>query len=299
MSAVGTMNLLLYTGSQRGKQKTTCPALKRCCVPVGVPLTIARTILSDPSYLIGVCAPSADAATTAVADGASFIILQQPEGDTEPLRASVLTQTIEETRSGLQIPLLASASAISPAEFPSWVSASLDGVCGSITALAALSQTSAASSDALSSISATVSAVSALLSPPDVTASGPTGQSTATTETMPSAASGLLSGLLGEKTPLDALIAREKQCLSEAIEFLEIAVPDMGETRLLKDALLGLEEPFLLVVVGEFNSGKSTVINALLGAKYLEEGILPTTNEISILKHADDQERTERVRALA
>jgi ABC-type transport system involved in cytochrome bd biosynthesis fused ATPase/permease subunit len=152
----------------------------------------------------------------------------------------------------------------------------------------------------LSSISATVSAVSALLSPPDVTASGPTGPSTATasTETTPSAASGLLSGLLGEKTPLDALIAREKQCLSEAIEFLEIAVPDMGETRLLKDALLGLEEPFLLVVVGEFNSGKSTVINALLGAKYLEEGILPTTNEISILKHADDQERTERVRAL-
>ncbi len=30
--------------------------------------------------------------------------------------------------------------------------------------------------------------------------------------------------------------------------------------------------------------GKSSVINALLGKKYLAEGILPTTNEISILK---------------
>jgi len=30
--------------------------------------------------------------------------------------------------------------------------------------------------------------------------------------------------------------------------------------------------------------GKSSVINALLGKKYLAEGILPTTNEISILR---------------
>ena len=34
--------------------------------------------------------------------------------------------------------------------------------------------------------------------------------------------------------------------------------------------------------------GKSSVINSLLGAKYLAEGILPTTNEISVLKHAAD-----------
>ena len=30
------------------------------------------------------------------------------------------------------------------------------------------------------------------------------------------------------------------------------------------------------------------VINALLGGRYLEEGILPTTNEISVLKFAED-----------
>ena len=61
----------------------------------------------------------------------------------------------------------------------------------------------------------------------------------------------------------------------------------MEELGLLDDALKQLDELFLLVVVGEFNSGKSTIINALLGGKFLAEGILPTTNEISILKFAE------------
>lgn len=39
---------------------------------------------------------------------------------------------------------------------------------------------------------------------------------------------------------------------------------------------------------GEFNSGKSTVINALLGGRYLADGALPTTNEISVLRHVGD-----------
>ena len=37
---------------------------------------------------------------------------------------------------------------------------------------------------------------------------------------------------------------------------------------MLTDALKQLDELFLLVVVGEFNSGKSSVINALLGSRY-------------------------------
>lgn len=60
--------------------------------------------------------------------------------------------------------------------------------------------------------------------------------------------------------------------------------PSMPEIELLVDALKGLDELFLVVVVGEFNSGKSTVINALLGNRFLPDGILPTTNEISIIK---------------
>jgi small GTP-binding protein len=48
-----------------------------------------------------------------------------------------------------------------------------------------------------------------------------------------------------------------------------------------------LDEFFLLVVVGEFNAGKSAFINALLGQKVLQEGVTPTTAQIHILKHGE------------
>ncbi len=49
------------------------------------------------------------------------------------------------------------------------------------------------------------------------------------------------------------------------LDHLREATPQLEEISLLEDALKQLDELFLLVVVGEFNSGKSTVINALLG----------------------------------
>jgi hypothetical protein len=39
------------------------------------------------------------------------------------------------------------------------------------------------------------------------------------------------------------------------------------------------------VVVGEFNAGKSAVINALLGDRILDEGVTPTTSRIGLLRH--------------
>src|SRR5687767_15783740 len=48
-----------------------------------------------------------------------------------------------------------------------------------------------------------------------------------------------------------------------------------------------MDELFLLVVVGEYNSGKSTFINALLGDEVFAMGDLPTTRAISILRHGD------------
>ena len=60
---------------------------------------------------------------------------------------------------------------------------------------------------------------------------------------------------------------------------------DEDDAGTLKAALEQLDDFFLLVVVGEFNAGKSALINALLGASVLEQGVTPTTAVIQILRH--------------
>ena len=52
----------------------------------------------------------------------------------------------------------------------------------------------------------------------------------------------------------------------------------------LQKAILQLDELFLIVVAGEFNAGKSALINALIGQKVLAEGVTPTTNRITLVK---------------
>src|SRR6476646_8535799 len=52
------------------------------------------------------------------------------------------------------------------------------------------------------------------------------------------------------------------------------------------------EDRFHLVVVGEFNHGKSTFVNALLGESVLPVGVTPTTAAIHHLKYADAPEAT-------
>src|SRR6185437_7761708 len=53
---------------------------------------------------------------------------------------------------------------------------------------------------------------------------------------------------------------------------------------------------FHLVVVGEFNHGKSTFVNALLGAHVLPVGVTPTTAVIHHLEYSSEP-RTEVVHA--
>ncbi|KDP21464.1 hypothetical protein JCGZ_21935 [Jatropha curcas] len=94
------------------------------------------------------------------------------------------------------------------------------------------------------------------------------------------------------------LIETERSVLLEAINVIQKAAPQMEEVTLLIDAVSQIDEPFLLAIVGEFNSGKSSVINALLGKRYLKEGVVPTTNEITFLRYSEynseEPERCER-----
>src|SRR3954462_3151111 len=55
-----------------------------------------------------------------------------------------------------------------------------------------------------------------------------------------------------------------------------------------------LDELFLLVIVGEFNSGKSAFINALVGSTVAAEGVKPTTAQINVLQYGETPNQTVR-----
>jgi small GTP-binding protein len=48
-----------------------------------------------------------------------------------------------------------------------------------------------------------------------------------------------------------------------------------------------LDDLFLLVIVGEFNAGKSAFVNALLGQRVFEEGVTPTTASIQLVRYGE------------
>src|SRR5918997_890491 len=59
------------------------------------------------------------------------------------------------------------------------------------------------------------------------------------------------------------------------------------ERRRVDDLIATLEDLFTIVVVGEFNAGKSSLINALFGARLRVEGPIPVDDVVSVLRHAD------------
>ncbi|CAI5465876.1 unnamed protein product [Closterium sp. Yama58-4] len=94
------------------------------------------------------------------------------------------------------------------------------------------------------------------------------------------------------------IMKAERKLLMSLLALLRAACPHMAEIQLLEDSLARLGEPFLVVVVGEFNSGKSSLVNALLGDAFLKVGVVPTTNEITLLRHLDSSPSSQlRARA--
>jgi small GTP-binding protein len=92
----------------------------------------------------------------------------------------------------------------------------------------------------------------------------------------------------------EALVERERALLERLISFLKDFGAPSEDVDLVRRALSDLEELFLLVIVGEFNSGKSAFVNALLGADISAEGVTPTTDRITVLRHADEPVEKER-----
>ncbi len=86
---------------------------------------------------------------------------------------------------------------------------------------------------------------------------------------------------------VQALVRREGQLLVQLRETLdrEQAV----ERGRVDDLLATLEDLFTIVIVGEFNAGKSSLINALFGAKLRVEGPVPVDDRISLLRFGETQ----------
>src|SRR5918992_1338572 len=86
---------------------------------------------------------------------------------------------------------------------------------------------------------------------------------------------------------LQAQLSQARELLAEVRD----ALTRFGATREDQEALAAsirqLDEFFLLVVVGEFNAGKSAFINALAGQRVMPEGVTPTTAQIHLLKYGD------------
>src|SRR5512140_324634 len=86
-------------------------------------------------------------------------------------------------------------------------------------------------------------------------------------------------------TDQQAQFLREEK---EALAGFQLALAEFDLPRealdSLQKAILQLDELFLIVVAGEFNAGKSALINALLGEKVLAEGATPTTSRVTLVK---------------
>ena len=129
--------------------------------------------------------------------------------------------------------------------------------------------------------------------PPPSTSVAPRAPAPAAPVAAPARRGGLIgrllrrNGILGEREA--ELRARERELLERLAKALARFGPDVDAADLkhfnqAREQLAGL---FLLVIAGEFNSGKSSFINALLGERVLPEGVTPTTDRINLLRHGD------------
>ncbi len=98
---------------------------------------------------------------------------------------------------------------------------------------------------------------------------------------------GSKSLLKGERVQL---VKDEKVLLSTLYNTIQKCGGSKDDLDLILDMRSRMDDFFTLVVCGEFNSGKSTLINALFGQRFLKEGLLPTTHKINIIRAKNNED---------
>ncbi len=89
----------------------------------------------------------------------------------------------------------------------------------------------------------------------------------------------------------EALLKQTRDALGRLRDTLADSAADPAGREALVDSIRQLDELFLLVIAGEFNSGKSAFINALLGETLQQEGVTPTTDQIYLLRYGETAQR--------
>lgn len=85
-----------------------------------------------------------------------------------------------------------------------------------------------------------------------------------------------------------SLLEQEKSVLSQVKSFfIQAQKEEMVQN--VENLIQHLDELFLLVVVGEVKSGKSSFVNALFGQKICKEGVTPITDKIHILRYGEQE----------
>lgn len=261
----------------------------------GLPTVVAKNMTKDKSALVGRITPDKADVVQAAADGANFVVLQSRTSDIISIQDIIDARSRQ--RSGYSIPLIVSVdSKYSRENLEDLRRAGIDGLMinyhtinGMATALGWQEKEQSSSSMSIEYIKNFLKHLSGkylteesgagekkIDEESEGTFSGGSGEEPVVAQ---------VSQLLSEKR--EEMVDMEKEIIESVIDYLKFSCPSLEEVTLLEEALIALDELFLLVVAGEFNSGKSAVINALLGGQVLAEGILPTTNEISVIKWAN------------
>lgn len=102
----------------------------------------------------------------------------------------------------------------------------------------------------------------------------------------------MIRDVIGEEA--SRILDGAREALSRLCELIDAVQPDSTLSRNAGLVREHVDEFFLLVVIGEVKSGKSSFINALLKETIQAEGPLPLTDRIWVLKHG--AEPSERIR---
>ena len=103
----------------------------------------------------------------------------------------------------------------------------------------------------------------------------------------------MLDGILSSDQV--AVLKEERSLLTDiGTELAVQEVPD-DDRAALTASVEQLDDLFLVVVVGEFNAGKSSLLNALVGEAVLEEGVTPTTSQIHLIRWGETVSRKELI----